>query len=224
MARVCRLLSAHGVFDDTEMALPGKRAARGAADCGARGRARGRQPARRTRAAGDRSADREDGGGHDRAVRALRRDDGDLSRGLRVARTGLRGLGTHLGRQRAPERPAALLRGRRAREGGDPLLRPGSRAARRLPARRARRRPQPGEAGAAARPLRRRGDRRDARRQARAGSRVEARARRDLPGDASPFRLCGYARAAAAQKAWPRPADPQRRAGSASPSRPVPCR
>ena len=102
---------------------PRQRPPRRAVDRGARGGARRRQPARRPRPAPDRSADREDGGGHDRPVRALRRNDGDLSRRLRLARTGLRGVGAHLGRQRASERAAARLRRRRARHGGHPLLR-----------------------------------------------------------------------------------------------------
>ena len=46
-------------------------------------------------------------GRHDRAVRSLRRDDGDLPRRLRAPRPRLRDLGPHLGRQRASQRDPA---------------------------------------------------------------------------------------------------------------------
>ena len=64
------------------------------------------QPRRRGATAG-RCPHRQDRGGHDRAVRSVRRDAGDLSRRLRPPRPRLRDLGPHLGRQRAPERDPA---------------------------------------------------------------------------------------------------------------------
>ena len=74
-----------------------------------RGGARGSQAASGARQGAGRPGHPEDRGRHDRAVRPLRRDDGDLPARLRAARPAVRHLGTRLRRQRPPERDPATL-------------------------------------------------------------------------------------------------------------------
>ena len=123
-ARFCRLLNEHGLFDDTELALPGDRhraeqliAVREAVPAGVNqrvGRAQREIDPRIAKTAADMIVPFDRFG----EMMAIYRD------GFRVARARLRGLGTHLRRQRPSQRAAAIVRGRRAREGGDPGIRP----------------------------------------------------------------------------------------------------
>ena len=146
-----------------------RRRARRGRDRGARRRARASSScsrcARRCRPAStrasaapssDRSANREDGGRHDRAVRAPRRaarrstTRSSAPRGLDAAVWGHISDGNlH------PNVIPRSIDGRRVGQGGDSRVRPRGDPARRLAARRARRRPESGQAAAAGRALRR---------------------------------------------------------------------
>ena len=221
MARVCRLLHAHGVFDDTEMALPGNArraeqliAMREAVPAGVNqrvGRAQHEIDPRIAKTAADMIVPFERFG----EMMAIYRD-GFASRGLDFAVWGHISDG-NVHPNVLPRAYADVERGQR----GHPLLRRGGRAARRLSARRARRRPQPGQAGAAARALWRRRDRRDARGQARARSRVEAGARRDFLAPLAFFALVRMRVRGGPPSSRP-PAPPRADADSAFPSRRFP--
>src|SRR5215467_5304676 len=185
LRRFCRLLDAAGVLD----ALVDHPLRAGESAAGrARGSAGGGQQARRPREADDRRARRENGSGHDRALRSPRRADDHLRDRLRHPRSRRRDLGPHLGRQPASERHSTSERRCRSRQNGDSRVRARGDPDGRRAARRARRRTEPGQAAAARAAVRQERHQRHARREARDRSRVEAGAGRAvLTGLAHPF-------------------------------------